>query len=43
VVKEIVTEMRYDPVSARYALFGPFFTGLTMDLADALRRAGLTP
>lgn len=43
VVKEIVTEMRYDPVSARYALFGPFFTGLTMDLADALGRAGLAP
>ena len=26
-LKEIVYEMRFDPVSARYAEFGPFFTG----------------
>ena len=29
-LKEIVYEMRFDPVSARYADFGPFFTGLVL-------------
>ena len=27
-LKEIVYEMRFDEVSARYAEFGPFLTGL---------------
>ncbi len=40
-VKEIVYEMRFDEVSARYAEFGPFWIGLVMPLEDALRRAGL--
>jgi hydrogen peroxide-dependent heme synthase len=40
-LKDIVSEMRYDPVSARYADFGPFFTGLLLEPADALARAGL--
>jgi chlorite dismutase len=40
-LKEIVYEMRFDEVSARYADFGPFFTGLLLDPADALRRVGL--
>jgi chlorite dismutase len=40
-LKEIVTEMRYDPASARYADFGPFFTGLLLEPADAIARAGL--
>jgi chlorite dismutase len=40
-LKEIVAEMRYDPVSARYADFGPFYTGLLLDPLDALARAGL--
>jgi chlorite dismutase len=31
VVKDIVTEMRFDEVSARYAEFGPFVTGLRAD------------
>ena len=35
-LKEIVYEMRFDPVSARYAEFGPFFTGLVL---PARRRA----
>jgi hydrogen peroxide-dependent heme synthase len=40
-LKDIVYEMRFDPVSARYADFGPFFTGLLLEPADALARAGL--
>jgi hydrogen peroxide-dependent heme synthase len=40
-LKEIVYEMRFDPVSARYADFGPFFTGLVLAPADACTRVGL--
>ena len=40
-LKEIVYEMRFDPVSARYAEFGPFYTGLVLDPADACARIGL--
>jgi peroxiredoxin len=40
-LKEIVYEMRFDPVSARYGEFGPFFTGLVLDPADACARVGL--
>ena len=39
-LKEIVNEMRFDEVSARYAEFGPFFTGLLLDPADVLERVG---
>jgi chlorite dismutase len=42
VLKQIVYEMRFDEVSARYAEFGPFVTGLVLDPADVLRRVGLT-
>ena len=41
VVKDIVYEMRFDEVSARYAEFGPFFVGLVMEPAAALERAGI--
>jgi hydrogen peroxide-dependent heme synthase len=41
VVKEIVYEMRFDEVSARYGEFGPFFVGLVMDPRAALERAGV--
>lgn len=41
-LKEIVYEMRFDEVSARYAEFGPFITGLVLEPADALTRVGLT-
>ena len=41
VVKDIVYEMRFDEVSARYGEFGPFFVGLVMEPAAALERAGL--
>jgi chlorite dismutase len=40
-LKEIVYEMRFDPVSARYADFGPFFTGLVLPAAEACARVGL--
>jgi len=40
-LKEIVYEMRFDPVSARYADFGPFFTGLVLPPAVACARVGL--
>ncbi len=32
--KRIVTEMRYDEVSARYGEFGRFFTGIRLDSSD---------
>ncbi len=40
-IKEIVYEMRFDEVSARYAEFGPFFVGLVMEPEEAFGRAGL--
>ena len=40
-LKEIVYEMRFDEVSARFGEFGEFFIGLVMDPADVLERAGL--
>ncbi|GIU91049.1 MAG: heme peroxidase [Acidimicrobiia bacterium] len=40
-LKDIVQEMRFDPVSARYAEFGPFLTGLVLPAAEACERVGL--
>jgi peroxiredoxin len=40
-LKDIVQEMRFDPVSARYADFGPFFTGLVLPPAELCARVGL--
>jgi peroxiredoxin len=40
-LKDIVYEMRFDPVSAEYADFGPFVVGLLAEPADALSRVGL--
>jgi peroxiredoxin len=40
-LKEIVYEMRFDEVSARYAEFGPFFTGLIGSPADVLASVGV--
>ncbi len=37
-IKNIVYEMRFDEVSARYAEFGDFFIGLQLPLAEILRR-----
>lgn len=41
-LKEILYEMRFDEVSARYSEFGPFVIGLLDEPAEALRRAGLS-
>jgi len=40
-IKEIVYEMRFDEVTARYGEFGPFFVGLVMHAPAAFARAGL--
>jgi chlorite dismutase len=40
-LQESVEERRYAPVSADYADFGPFVTGLLLEPDDALRRVGL--
>lgn len=40
-LKEIVYEMRFDEVSARYAEFGPFLTGLISDPAAVLDSVGV--
>ena len=45
VFKKLVYEMRFDPASSRYALFGPFYTGIRFApaaLGDVLR-AGVPP
>jgi peroxiredoxin len=42
VIKDIVYEMRFDEVSAVYGAFGPFWTGLVVDVDEALARSGLT-
>jgi len=41
-LRDIVYEMRFDEVSARYGDFGPFVTGLLLDPADLMRHLGLT-
>ncbi|HVL99089.1 MAG TPA: hydrogen peroxide-dependent heme synthase [Egibacteraceae bacterium] len=41
-LKDIVYEMRFDEVSARYGEFGPFVTGLVMQPEDLLDHLGLT-
>ena len=38
-LKEIVYEMRFDEVSARYAEFGPFLTGLIASPATCWHRS----
>lgn len=40
-LKEIVYEMRFDEVSARYAEFGPFLTGLIGEPVDVLASVGV--
>lgn len=40
-LKEIVYEMRFDEVSARFAEFGPFYTGLVLEPREVLARVGL--
>jgi peroxiredoxin len=40
-IKECVHEMRFDPASAVYAEFGPFYVGLLAPVEDVLSRIGL--
>ncbi len=40
-LRDIVYEMRFDEVSARYGEFGPFVTGLVMEPAALTRHLGL--
>ena len=40
-IKEIVYEMRFDPVSAHYADFGEFYIGVTLSAEDLAERLGL--
>ncbi len=40
-LKEVVHTLRFDEVSAVYAEFGPFVTGLVADLDEVLRSVGL--
>ncbi len=40
-LKEVVYTMRYDEASARYAEFGPFYTGMVADLDAVLTEVGL--
>ena len=40
-LKDILYEMRFDEVSARYAEFGPFYMGLLDEPAEVLRRINL--
>ncbi len=40
-IKQIVYEMRFDEVSARYGEFGPFVVGLVMEPEELLRHHGI--
>ena len=40
-LKSCVYTMRFDEGSARYAEFGPFFTGMVADVDEVLTAAGL--
>lgn len=41
-LKEVVYTMRFDEASARYAEFGPFYTGMVAPIEDVLAAAGVT-
>ncbi|MEM7321772.1 MAG: chlorite dismutase family protein [Actinomycetota bacterium] len=41
-LKEVVYTMRFDKASAEFAEFGPFYTGLIAEPADALTGIGVT-
>ncbi|MES2996213.1 MAG: chlorite dismutase family protein [Verrucomicrobiota bacterium] len=40
-IKDIVYEMRFDEVSARYGIFGDFYIGMQLPLAELFRRVCL--
>lgn len=39
-LKDVVYQMRFDEASARYAEFGPFYSGIVSDVEDVLGEAG---
>lgn len=41
-LKEVVYTMRFDEASAKYAEFGPFYTGMVASLPEVLAAVGLT-
>jgi hydrogen peroxide-dependent heme synthase len=41
-LKDVVYTMRFDEASARFAEFGPFFTGVVAPVDEALERVGVT-
>ncbi len=41
-LKEVVYTMRFDEASARYALFGPFYTGTVGSIDEVLDQVGVT-
>lgn len=41
-LKDVVYTLRFDEGSARYAEFGPFFTGMVADVDEVLSAAGLS-
>jgi chlorite dismutase len=42
-LKDVVYTLRFDEASARYAEFGPFFTGMVADVGEVLGAAGMGP
>lgn len=40
-LKAVVYEMRFDPASSHYGIFGPFFTGMVASLDEVLTAAGV--
>lgn len=40
-IRDVVYEMRFDEVSARYAEFGPFVTGLVLEPGELMEQLGL--
>ena len=40
-LKDVVYTLRFDEGSARYAEFGPFFTGMVAGIDEVLEAAGL--
>ncbi len=40
-LKDVVYTLRFDEASARYAEFGPFFTGMVADVGEVLAAAGM--
>jgi chlorite dismutase len=42
VFKKLIYEMRFDPASSRFALFGPFYVGIRCAPGDLAKALGAT-